>query len=74
MSGADSGAKEHASGPEDTSDVPTQRRGSCTCGHPDVEHDHHVRGGADTGACRRSRLRGGFGLAEQLVVALRRGR
>ena len=73
MSGADSGAREHASGPEDTSNVPTQRRGSCACGHPDAEHDH-LRGSGDSGACRRSRLRGGSELAEQLVVALRRGR
>jgi hypothetical protein len=73
MSGADNGAREHASGPEDAPDVPTQRRGSCACGHPDADH-HHVRVGEDSGACRRSRLRGGFELAEQLVVALRRGR
>jgi|KBSSwiStaDraftv2_1062776.scaffolds.fasta_scaffold137732_2 hypothetical protein len=74
MSGADSEPKEHASGPEDASNVPTQRRGSCGCGHPDADHDHHLRGGVDNGACRRSKLRGGFGLADQLVVALRRGR
>ena len=72
MSGSDGGANEHASGPEDAPNVPTQRRGSCPCGHPDADHVHH-RVGDDSGACRRSRLRGGFGLAEQLVVALRRG-
>jgi len=73
MSGADSGAKDPASGPEDAPDVPTQRRGSCACGHPDAEH-HHPGGEKGSGACRRPRLRGGLGLAEQLVVALRRGR
>lgn len=74
MSVADSGAEEHASGPEEARNVPTQRRGSCSCGHPDEDHDLHLRGGSVNGACRRSKLRGGFGLADQLVVALRRGR
>ena len=74
MSGADNEPKEHASGPEDASNVPTQRRGSCGCGHPDADHDHHLRGGVESGACRRSKLRGGFGLADLLVVALGRGR
>ena len=73
MSGADNGATDHASESEDVQDVPTQRRGSCVCGHPDAEHVH-VRVGGDSGACRRSPLRGGFGLSELLVVALRRGR
>ena len=73
MSGANSAAEEPSGGPENTPNVPTQRRGSCACGHQDAEH-HHGRVGDDSGACRRSRLRGGFGLAEQLVVALRRGR
>ena len=40
MSGADNEPKEHASGSEDASNVPTQRRGSCGCGHPDADHDH----------------------------------
>jgi hypothetical protein len=73
MSGADSGAKEHASEPEDAPSLPTQRRGSCDCRHPDADH-HHFRGVGDSGTCRKSKLRGGFGLADQLVVALRRGR
>lgn len=73
MSGANSGARDHAGGPEDVEGVPTQRRGSCPCGHPDAEH-HHPREEGDNGACRRSPLRGGLGLSELLVVALRRGR
>ena len=73
MSGADNGATDHASESEDVQNVPTQRRGSCACGHPDAEHHHPVEERGD-GACRRSPLRGGFGLSEQLVVALRRGR
>jgi len=72
MSGSDGGAKEHASEPEDAPNVPAQRRGPCPCGHPDADHVHH-RVGEGSGACRRPRLRGGFGLADQLVVALRRG-
>jgi hypothetical protein len=73
MSGEGSGAGEHASEPEDAEHVPTQRRGSCVCGHPDAEHDDPPEERGD-GACRRSRLRGGLGLSELLVVALRRGR
>ena len=73
MSGADSESRESASGSDDAQTVPTQRRGPCPCGHPDVDHLHD-RVGDDGGACRRARLRGRSGLAEQLVVALRRGR
>jgi len=73
MSGADNGATDHAGESEDVQNVPTQRRGSCACGHPDAEHRHPVEERGN-GACRRSPLRGGFGLSELLVVALRRGR
>jgi hypothetical protein len=73
MSGADNGATDPASESEDVQNVPTQRRGSCACGHPDAEH-HHPPGERGDGVCRRSRLHGGLGLSELLVVALRRGR
>jgi hypothetical protein len=72
MSGSDNAAEEYDERSEDARNVPTQRRGSCACGHPDADHQH-FRGVGNSGACRRSKLRGGFGLAEQLVVALRRG-
>ena len=76
MSGADSEPKEHASGPEDASNVPTQRRGSCGCGHPDADHDHHLRGGVDNGVrffasptCHhRPQVYGGIGEAESAAL------
>jgi hypothetical protein len=67
MSGANDEERERAGGPEGAAGVPTQRRETCACGHPDVAPDH-VRVGHNGGACSRSEL------AEQLVVALRRGR
>lgn len=71
MSGANGEERERLGGPEGAAGVPTQRRESCVCGHPNVAPDH-VRAGRDGSACYCGRT--GFELAEQLVVALRRGR
>jgi len=64
MSGADGGPRKPVGEPDDAPSVPTQRRGSCPCGHPDVSTDH------DRDCTAR---RTGSRLAEQLVVALRKG-
>jgi hypothetical protein len=71
MSGANDEERERAGGPEGAAGVPTQRRESCICGHPDVAPDHG-RAAHDGGACSPGRT--GSELAEQLVAALRRGR
>ncbi len=67
MSSACGEPRERADGSEGAQVVPTQRRVTCPCGHPDVANDH-VRGTRDGGACHN-----GSRLAAQLVIALRRG-
>ena len=73
MSGADgrSAERDDVRGPEPR--IPAQRRGPCRCGHAGEAHEH-FRSGSDCAACRCERYRGGPGLAEQLMIVLRRDR
>jgi hypothetical protein len=72
MSGADSGERKDAGEPEDAPAVPTPRRGSSAPGRSGAARDP-LRGDLDyTARPRRSGAQPP--LAEQLVVALRRGR
>jgi hypothetical protein len=75
MSGGDgrSTGRDDVRGEEPGPRIPAQHRGPCRCGHPGDVHEH-FRAGSDCAECRCGRYRAGTGLAEQLLLALRRGR